>query len=169
MPRTRVNQFVIDETLLSSRDAREEMEGRGEKGKGGERRKERGGSTRIKRKKGEERWIRREKIMKSTWKKKETSKKEERWLKRGHEKRSKVLSRCTRDNRLALRTSYDPKVSSYRRFSAQTYLIGRSRPRTLSNGPSFQRRSPVRFIYEPSQRRVPIPVDAKKTRWTAFA
>lgn len=89
MPRTRVNQFVIDETLLSSRDAREEMEGRGEKGKGGERRKERGGSTRIKRKKGEERWIRREKIMKSTRKKKETSKKEERWLKRGHEKLKK--------------------------------------------------------------------------------
>lgn len=87
MPRTRVNQFVIDETLLSSRDAREEMEGRGEKGKGGE--KERGGSTRIKRKKGEERWIRREKIMKSTWKKKETSKKEERWLKRGQEKLKK--------------------------------------------------------------------------------
>lgn len=89
MPRTRVNQFVIDETLLSSRDAREEMKGGGEKGKGGERRKERGGSTRIKRKKGEERWIRREKIMKSTWKKKETSKKEERWLKRGHEKLKK--------------------------------------------------------------------------------
>lgn len=44
---------------------------------------------RIKWKKGEEKWIRREKIMKSTWKKKETSKKEERWLKRGHEKLKK--------------------------------------------------------------------------------
>lgn len=69
--------------------ARKWKERRGEKGKGGERRKERGGSTRIKWKKGEERWIRREKIMKSTRKKKETSKKEERWLKRGHEKLKK--------------------------------------------------------------------------------
>lgn len=43
----------------------------------------------MKWKKGEERWIRREKIMKSTRKKKETSKKEERWLKRGHEKLKK--------------------------------------------------------------------------------
>lgn len=100
MPRTRVNQFVIDETLLSSRDAREEMEGkgrgRGEKGKLAEdKRTEKGElreeerKRRIKWKKGEEKWIRGEKIMKSTWKKKETSKKEERWLKRGHEKLKK--------------------------------------------------------------------------------
>lgn len=67
---------------MPARKWKKRDEGRKEKG-------ERGGSTRIKWKKGEERWIRREKIMKSTWKKKETSKKEERWLKRGHEKLKK--------------------------------------------------------------------------------